>query len=86
MPIYEFRCPKCQRVFDVFRQRAEAGQAASCPDDGTEGQRIFSAAVLLGESPGATGLGEEELAGLTGGMGGDDFGGDFGGMDEDFDF
>ncbi len=52
MPIYEFRCPKCGRSFDVVRPRDKAGRSAKCPDDGTRGQRLFTFAIALGSSGG----------------------------------
>ena len=46
MPLYEFRCPSCGRRFEVRRGFGEAGQAATCPDDGAVGERLFSAPML----------------------------------------
>ena len=42
MPIYDFRCAECGMEFEVSRPRGDAGNAAYCPLDGKEAQRIFS--------------------------------------------
>lgn len=72
MPIYEFRCTKCGRSFDVVRPRAKAGDPAKCPDDGARGQRLFTSSIVLpsggadfdfGDMPDMSGMGD------MGGMG-----------------
>ena len=51
MPLYEYRCSKCGRIFELLRRRVEKDEAASCPDCGGEGRRIVSMpAVKTGES------------------------------------
>jgi len=41
MPLYEFRCPACDRIFEELRRVGdEAG--ASCPDCGREASRVVS--------------------------------------------
>ncbi len=90
MPIYEFRCPKCEQAFDLVRPRSKAGAAAKCPDDGTKAHRVFGAGIIgVGSSSGDFDLGD--LGDLGGGMPGmpgmggmPDMGGM--GMDDDFDF
>jgi putative FmdB family regulatory protein len=69
MPIYDFRCPKCGRVFEVTRPRSEAGNPASCPDDGTEGVRNYASVGILrgAESSG----GDDDALGGLGGLGDD---------------
>jgi putative FmdB family regulatory protein len=42
MPLYDFRCPQCGLQFEVSRPRDKAGDAATCPQDGTEAQRVWA--------------------------------------------
>ncbi len=42
MATYEYWCPKCQKEFEVRRPVADFDKPASCPDCGTEGQRLIS--------------------------------------------
>ncbi len=41
MPLYEFRCPACDRVFEELRRAGDEGEAA-CPDCGRPSARIVS--------------------------------------------
>lgn len=95
MPVYEFRCPSCGKVFERTRPVSKAGQGARCPDDGKRANRVFGAAVIgVGASSGGgfddlgdMGGGDMPDMGGMGGMGGMpgmdglDMGGDF---DDDF--
>ena len=79
MPIYEFRCTKCGRSFDVLRPRTKASAPAKCPDDGASGQRLFTSAIMLGSSGGGDfDFGDMPDMPDMGGMGGM---GDMGDMD-----
>lgn len=71
MPVYDYRCPKCGDAFEVTRPRSEAGNPANCPNDGTEGVRLFTSVGIL------RGTGDTSSSGV-----GDDFG--LGGMGGDF--
>ena len=99
MPVYEFRCETCDRVFEVMRSRAEAGKPARCaasncrrpkrrPARGGKGQRIFSASVLRLSITDAFGEGLEGVAEVDrvgGGGGGGPPGMDgLGDFDDDF--
>ncbi len=46
MPIYEFRCPSCGKVFERKRPVQKASQGARCPDDSKMAQRIFGASII----------------------------------------
>ncbi len=48
MPMYGFRCPACQLEFEVSRPMKDAGNPASCPMDGRQSDRIFTAPVTIG--------------------------------------
>lgn len=90
MPVYEFRCPSCGKVFERTRPVSKAGQGARCPDDGKQTHRVFSAAVIgIGAASGGD---LDDLGDMGGdmpdmgmggmpGMDGLDMGGDF---DDDF--
>ena len=42
MPIYEYQCPKCQRVFEEWVKASEAHGQEPCPECGTPSSRIIS--------------------------------------------
>jgi putative FmdB family regulatory protein len=42
MPKYDFRCPKCENVFEAFRGFAQGTDGVTCPDDGELATRLFS--------------------------------------------
>ena len=47
MPMYGFRCPQCELEFEVSRKMSEASKPATCPLDGVEASRIFTAPTTL---------------------------------------
>lgn len=51
MPIYEYQCPKCGRVFEEWVKASEAHREEPCPACGTPSPRILSRTsfVLKGE-------------------------------------
>lgn len=69
MPIYDFRCPKCGRVFEVSRPRSEAGNPALCPDDGTEGVRNFASVGILRGASESSNSEDDDLGGFGDGHG-----------------
>ena len=43
MPIYEYRCRKCERAFDVLVRNADDEREARCPDcQGRQVERVLS--------------------------------------------
>lgn len=42
MPIYEYKCPECEHIFEQFLRIADYTPTASCPDCGKESTRIYS--------------------------------------------
>ena len=43
MPLYEYQCPDCGRVFEVFTQRLKSSIIPSCPGCGqTNVERLLS--------------------------------------------
>lgn len=42
MPIYEYQCPKCQRVFEEWCKVSEAHAEELCPDCGASSPRLIS--------------------------------------------
>ena len=81
MPIYEYRCKKCEQRFELMRRLADRTKRAKCEHCGSTATApaIPAFALVTGVSPDA-GAGDGEPEDFGGGM--DDFGG---GMD-DFDF
>jgi putative FmdB family regulatory protein len=48
MPIYEYRCRNCSRVFEVFTYKSN-GAREDCPDCGSaDTARLFSAFAVSG--------------------------------------
>ena len=76
MPIYEFRCSQCATVFEVTRPREEAGDLAYCPDDGTQGQRVWNPSAI--SAFGSDDF-DDDFGDLDDDLGGDFGAGDFGG-------
>lgn len=42
MPIYEYNCPKCQKVFEEWVHLSEAHATVPCPVCGTPSKRVIS--------------------------------------------
>jgi putative FmdB family regulatory protein len=43
MPIYEYRCRKCEKVFEVIQKMDEGGAALKCPSCGQKGpEKVMS--------------------------------------------
>ncbi|MCR4666399.1 MAG: zinc ribbon domain-containing protein [Desulfovibrio sp.] len=42
MPIYEYQCPQCGRIFEEWVKVADAHTEESCPDCGTSSPRLIS--------------------------------------------
>ncbi len=42
MPIYEYQCPKCGRVFEEWAKASDAHKEEACPNCGTPAPRIMS--------------------------------------------
>lgn len=42
MPIYEYKCPHCGRVFEEWVKSSEAHREEPCPDCGAPSKRIMS--------------------------------------------
>ncbi|MBZ5724017.1 MAG: zinc ribbon domain-containing protein [Acidobacteriia bacterium] len=55
MPMYEYRCRKCGRYFEMLRRMAEADRDLECPECRSgEVERLFSAFSTVGcGSPGS---------------------------------
>lgn len=85
--IYEFRCSRCGRRFDVYATLAEkeAGLSPACPSCGsTEVSRVFGRVFFLrpgGESGEGSPSDAGEASGEAGFGGDEDFDGGFGGGD-----
>jgi len=42
MPIYEFKCPDCKKVFEITKRMEDMPQSHPCPDCGRDSPKIFS--------------------------------------------
>jgi putative FmdB family regulatory protein len=42
MPTYDFRCAKCETVFEAFRSFSQSTDDVVCPNDGEPATRLFS--------------------------------------------
>lgn len=42
MPVYEYRCPSCGKVFEITRRVDDIPKESPCPDCGTPSPKIFS--------------------------------------------
>ena len=42
MPIYEYRCSKCSKDFELMRPFSQADEPALCSDCGATGERLIS--------------------------------------------
>lgn len=47
MPIYEFKCPKCQRVFEEMVHFSEMHSEEPCPECGTPSPKLISQTSFL---------------------------------------
>ncbi len=53
MPIYEYRCPKCQKVFEEWSRITDDTPEEPCPDCGTPSPRILSSTCFVVEGGGS---------------------------------
>lgn len=42
MPVYEYRCPKCDTDFELMRRINEMNEPALCPQCGSKTERLVS--------------------------------------------
>lgn len=43
--LYEFSCPKCDKIHTVSRPMSQSGEPYACPDCGSSADRIYSSFV-----------------------------------------
>jgi putative FmdB family regulatory protein len=54
MPLYDYRCPECKRVWEELRKPSELDTPAVCPDCLIPGKRVFSGNPRTMWFPGST--------------------------------
>ncbi|MCL5965987.1 MAG: zinc ribbon domain-containing protein [Deltaproteobacteria bacterium] len=58
MPLYEYRCESCARLFEAYKRLAEKADEEKCPSCGGRSRRLkislFSAQGTAGTSPKGT--------------------------------
>lgn len=54
MPVYEYRCHRCDAHFEVRRPMADAGAPIACPDGHTETSRLLSVFAAVGTAGSAS--------------------------------
>jgi len=42
MPVYEYRCPKCDTDFELMPRMSEINEPALCPRCGSKAERLIS--------------------------------------------
>ncbi len=50
MPLYEYKCEKCEGVFSDLRSMSDREEPIACPDCGGEGKILFSTFAQGGQS------------------------------------
>jgi len=66
MPLFEYRCPNCQRRFEKLVRLADRTEEAICPHCGYErAERLISAFAIAGGSHTGRGLGSKEASSCT---------------------
>lgn len=56
MPIYEYRCPECDELFELRRPIAEAGADAKCSSGHGGGRRLLSRFATTGKATAEAGF------------------------------
>ena len=58
MPMYEYRCQECGRVFEMIRRYSDADRDVKCPAcESEEVERLLSAFAMSSGSPAGGGCG-----------------------------
>jgi len=50
MPLYEYRCPKCEFKFELLRPMSQVDEEASCPRCNNGARRILSSFAAFSKS------------------------------------
>ena len=63
MPVYEYRCPDCTRLFEKLVSYAQAERDAVCPGCGAHARKVLSTFAAIG-----AGTASESSGAMPGGM------------------
>jgi putative FmdB family regulatory protein len=55
MPLYDYRCQRCETRFESFKSMASRDEPEPCPECGESAERLISAVALCGGGGVATG-------------------------------
>lgn len=53
MPVYEYRCPDCMRLFEKLVSYSQADRDAECPACGARAGKVLSTFAAIGASTSA---------------------------------
>ena len=55
MPLYEYKCPKCELRFEQLRSMSQCDEDAQCPQCHSSAQRVLSTFASLSKDGGSAG-------------------------------
>jgi putative FmdB family regulatory protein len=55
MPVYEYRCPECTRLFEKLVSYSQAARDADCPGCGARASKVLSTFAAIGASAASAG-------------------------------
>lgn len=75
MPVYEYRCPACTRLFERLVTYSESERDVACPDCGARASKLLSTFAAIGGAAGEAPMAAPRAGGGGGCCGGSCCGG-----------